>query len=206
MSLSDGTGFQNKSSLTRAHVTDKLLQQVDFSKYNLRDAVKLPRLETSNEWIAYNLFDFHKLCFMLFETVSIYCTPESCPAMTAGPKFKFLWADTHKITTQPCARDYIYCVLDWVQEQLDNDSIFPSVSTRDATHPENFTEICQTIARRILRVYAHIYHDHLPKVKELKEEAHMNTSLKHFIYFLQEFDLVPSKEYDPLQEFIDSLT
>ena len=38
------------------------------------------------------------------------------------------------------------------------------------------------------------------------EEAHLNTSFKHFIYFVQEFELIEKKELAPLQELIDRLT
>jgi len=39
----------------------------------------------------------------------------------------------------------------------------------------------------------------------LGEEAHLNTSFKHFIYFVQEFSLVDKKELAPLQELISQL-
>jgi MOB kinase activator 1 len=34
----------------------------------------------------------------------------------------------------------------------------------------------------------------------------VNTSFKHFIFFVLEFDLIDKKELAPLSEFIDSLT
>ena len=40
----------------------------------------------------------------------------------------------------------------------------------------------------------------------LGEEAHLNTSFKHFVYFIQEFELIDRKELAPLQELIDRLT
>ena len=44
------------------------------------------------------------------------------------------------------------------------------------------------------------------QVVSLNEEAHLNTSFKHFIYFVQEFDLIEKKELAPMQELIDRLT
>ena len=44
------------------------------------------------------------------------------------------------------------------------------------------------------------------EVVSLGEEAHLNTSFKHFIYFVQEFDLIDRKELAPLQELIERLT
>ena len=55
-------------------------------------------------------------------------------------------------------------------------------------------------------MYAHIYHQHFKEVVSLGEEAHLNTSFKHFIYFVQEFELIEKKELAPLQELIDRLT
>jgi len=40
----------------------------------------------------------------------------------------------------------------------------------------------------------------------LGEEAHLNTSFKHFIFFVQEFQLIEKKELAPLQELIEKLT
>lgn len=44
------------------------------------------------------------------------------------------------------------------------------------------------------------------KIVSLGEEAHLNTSFKHFIFFVQEFQLIEKKELAPLQELITSLT
>ena len=44
------------------------------------------------------------------------------------------------------------------------------------------------------------------QVVNLGEEPHVNTSLKHFVYFIKEFDLIESKELAPLQELINKLT
>lgn len=51
--------------------------------------------------------------------------------------------------------------------------------------PKNFLSIAKTILKRLFRVYAHIYHQHFTEVVQLGEEAHLNTSFKHFIFFVQ---------------------
>ena len=70
----------------------------------------------------------------------------------------------------------------------------------------SFYVLAKTILKRLFRVYAHIYHQHFREVVSLGEEAHLNTSFKHFIYFVQEFELIEKKELAPLQELIDRLT
>ena len=71
--------------------------------------------------------------------------------------------------------------------------------------PKNFLTVAKTILKRLFRVYAHIYHQHFQQVISLQEEAHLNTSFKHFIYFVQEFGLVDKRELVPLQELMDKL-
>jgi len=83
---------------------------------NLREAVRLPPGEDINEWLAVNsnilpfcvqfspnlviplkltcLFcfaavDFFNQVNLLYGTLTEFCTPESCPTMTAGPKWAF---------------------------------------------------------------------------------------------------------------------
>ena len=94
--------------------------------------------------------------------------------------------------------------MNWVQSQIDNEMIFPSAI--GVPFPKNFLSVAKTILKRLFRVYAHIYYEHFNQVIQLQEEAHLNTSFKHFIYFVQEFDLVEKKELAPLQELIDKLT
>jgi len=191
---SDGQSDNSLASLT------------DSNRKNLKDAVRLPDREDPNEWIANNLFDFHKQICMLFGTISEFCNAQSCPKMTAGKKYEYWWSKgPDRRPVESCASDYIDHLLDWVQEQLDDEEVFPSLSV-DKKFPKNFNIVCQTIARRLFRVYAHICHHHLNTVKNLKEEAHMNTSLKHFIYFIKEFDLVPENELEPLKDYIENLT
>jgi len=72
--------------------------------------------------------------------------------------------------------------------------------------PRNFLNSAKTILKRLFRVYAHIYHQHFKEVMQLSEEAHLNTSFKHFIYFVQEFNLIERRELAPLQDLIDKLT
>ena len=55
--------------------------------------------------------------------------------------------------------------------------------------------------------WIYIYFDgYLQEIVSLGEEAHLNTSFKHFVFFIQEFELIDKKELAPLQELIDRLT
>ncbi|VDP53166.1 unnamed protein product, partial [Schistosoma mattheei] len=75
-----------------------------------------------------------------------------------------------------------------------------------APFPRDFLNVVKVILKRLFRVYAHIYYQHFSEVRDLQEEAHLNTSFKHFIYFVLEFNLVQKRELVPLQHLIDLLT
>ncbi|XP_066251056.1 MOB kinase activator-like 1 isoform X1 [Euwallacea similis] len=173
---------------------------------NLRLAVMLPEGEDLNEWVAVNTVDFFNQINMLYGTITEFCTEDSCPIMSAGPKYEYHWADGHTVKKpiKCSAPKYIDYLMTWVQDQLDDEALFPSKI--GVPFPKNFQSIAKTILKRLFRVYAHIYHQHFSEVVQLGEEAHLNTSFKHFIYFVQEFSLIERRELAPLQELIDKLT
>lgn len=170
---------------------------------NLRSAVKLPPGEDINDWLAVNTVDFFNQIGMLYGTIGEFCTPESCPVMSAGPKYEFYWADGEEIKKpiRVSAPEYVDYLMNWVQKQLDNETIFPSEV--DVAFPKNFRSIVQKILNRLFRVYAHIYHSHFQKIIALGEEAHINTSLKHFIFFVQEFHLLKKDALEPLADLVE---
>ena len=173
---------------------------------NLRLAVMLPDGEDLNEWVAVNSVDFFNQINMLYGTITEFCTEENCPVMSAGPKYEYHWADGHTVKKpiKCSAPKYIDYLMTWVQDQLDDEQLFPSKI--GVPFPKSFLSSAKTILKRLFRVYAHIYHQHFNEVVQLGEEAHLNTSFKHFIYFVQEFSLIEKRELAPLQELIDRLT
>eukprot|EP01115_Flamella_aegyptia_P012436 TRINITY_DN6205_c0_g1_i1.p1 TRINITY_DN6205_c0_g1~~TRINITY_DN6205_c0_g1_i1.p1 ORF type:complete len:222 (+),score=43.00 TRINITY_DN6205_c0_g1_i1:27-692(+) len=173
---------------------------------NLRLAVTLPEGEDLNEWLAVNTVDFFNQINMLYGTITEWCTPENCQVMSAGPKYEYHWADGQKIkkAIKVSAPQYVDYLMIWVQEKIDDENIFPSKI--GVPFNKNFPKIVKHIFKRLFRVYAHIYHSHFSKITHLDQEPHLNTSFKHFIYFIQEFNLVDKKELAPLQELIDLLT
>ena len=173
---------------------------------NLRLAVMLPEGEDLNEWVAVNTVDFFNQINMLYGTITEFCTEENCPVMSAGPKYEYHWADGHTVKKpiKCSAPKYIDYLMTWVQDQLDDEQLFPSKI--GVPFPKSFLTSAKTILKRLFRVYAHIYHQHFSEVVQLGEEAHLNTSFKHFIFFVQEFSLIDKRELAPLQDLIERLT
>ncbi|KAJ3231714.1 hypothetical protein HDU81_003557 [Chytriomyces hyalinus] len=90
----------------------------------LRQAVSLPQGEDINEWLASNLTDFYNQVNLLYGSLTQFCTPETCPTMSAGPKFDYLWADSSlfKKPIRLSAPEYIDTLLTSIQTALDDES------------------------------------------------------------------------------------
>ncbi|KAK5777385.1 hypothetical protein PVK06_045352 [Gossypium arboreum] len=199
--------FRPKKSAPSGSKGAQLKKHIDatLGSGNLREAVRLPPGEDLNEWLAVNTVDFFNQVNLLYGTLTEFCTPENCPTMTAGPKYEYRWADGVQIKKpiEVSAPKYVEYLMDWIETQLDDESIFPQ--KLGAPFPPNFKDVVKTIFKRLFRVYAHIYHSHFQKIVSLKEEAHLNTCFKHFILFTCEFGLIDKKELAPLQELIESI-
>lgn len=90
-------------------------------------AVKLPKGEDLNEWLAVNTVDFFNELNLIYGTISQFCSKESCPVMSAGSTHQFLWQDTTKYLTptEMSAPEYVEQLMDWAESQLNDESIFP---------------------------------------------------------------------------------
>lgn len=186
----------------------KLKRHIDVTlgSGNLLEAVKLPPGEDLREWLAVNAVDFYNAIAILYTTLDEFCTDKSCEVMSAGSKYEYLWADgvRYKRPVRLSAPEYIDKLFDWVESQMDDNSIFPQ--QLGTPFPPNFVDTVKTIFKRLFRVYAHMYHSHFKQVCDLGEEAHLNTCFKHFIYFTLHYNLVEEKELAPLQELIEQFT
>ena len=70
--------------------------------------------------------DFFNRINLIYGTVSEYCTTTSCPTMSGGPKFEYLWADggKYKKPTPLPAPQYVALLMDWVESQINNETLF----------------------------------------------------------------------------------
>lgn len=173
---------------------------------DMRAAVALPEGETEEDWISAHVIDFYNEISLLYGTVCDFCTPESCPVMSAGNKFEYLWADsvTYTKPTRVSAPEYVDLLMAWIEGQITDEALFPT--STDRPFPKNFKAVAKNIFKRLFRVYAHLYHSHFSTIVELNAEAHINTCFKHFVLFVLQFDLVDRKELAALEDLIARLT
>lgn len=171
----------------------------------LRQAVMLPEGEDLNEWIAVHIVDFYNQINMLYGTITEFCSPKTCPKMMATEEYEYLWQDgqKYKRPTSMSAPEYIENLMNWVQQYLENEAIFPTKIGLDFS--KEAPQVFRNILKRLFRVYGHIYCHHFDEVEALGILPHLNTSLKHFILFSNQFNLIDQKEFAPLQELITLL-
>ena len=57
------------------------------------------------------------------------CTRESCPTMSGGAKFEYLWQDgtKYKKPTHLPAPQYISLLMDWVESQINDENVGENV-------------------------------------------------------------------------------
>ncbi|XP_047933618.2 MOB kinase activator 3A isoform X1 [Anser cygnoides] len=167
---------------------------------DLKVAVQLPPGEEQNDWVAVHVVDFFNRINLIYGTISDYCTEQSCPVMSGGPKYEYRWQDEHKYRkpTALSAPQYMNLLMDWIEVQINNEDIFPTnVGT---PFPKNFLPVVKKILSRLFRVFVHVYIHHFDRITQMGSEAHVNTCYKHFYYFVKEFNLIDTKELEPLKE------
>ncbi|RCK57941.1 putative maintenance of ploidy protein mob1 [Candida viswanathii] len=175
----------------------------------LIQAVKLPRDEDVNEWLAIHVVDFYNHINMLYGAITEFCSPVTCPRMIATEEYEIAPVNQDGIVQSPKrpvslpACEYIENLMNWVQNFFDNDNIFPSKI--GAPFPHQFPTLVKTIFKRLFRIYAHIYCHHFHEISELGLQSHLNTSLKHYVLFANEFLLISKKDYGPLEDLVETM-
>uniref|UniRef100_A0A9L0S1R0 MOB kinase activator 1A n=1 Tax=Equus caballus TaxID=9796 RepID=A0A9L0S1R0_HORSE len=142
--------FKPKKNIPEGSHQYELLKHAEatLGSGNLRQAVMLPEGEDLNEWIAVNTVDFFNQINMLYGTITEFCTEASCPVMSAGPRYEYHWADGTNIKKpiKCSAPKYIDYLMTWVQDQLDDETLFPS----KIEYSWLFWDICSSKELRII--------------------------------------------------------
>jgi MOB kinase activator 1 len=172
---------------------------------DLARAVVLPQGAELNHWLSVHTVDFYNITNVLYGSLTEFCTPATCPIMSSGPRYEYLWKDGQLFpkATKLSAPQYVHLLMAWIEHQINDERLFPTEDRNP--YPQNFCEIIKNIFRRLFRVYAHVYYSHFAKIRELQEESHLNTAFKHFMLFVWEFDLIGREELTPLNDLLLNL-
>lgn len=104
------------------------------------------------------------------------CTPASCPKMTASNEWQYLCAAHRK--PQDCAAiDYMTHTIDGSTALLVNAKHFASRVEVPGSNAKYF----QSMARRLYRVFAHVYFHHRRIFDEIELDMHLCARFSHFV-------------------------
>ena len=163
-------------------------------------AVHLPHGEDRNEWLAALTVDFYNETRVLYAALAEACTSQHCPVMSAGPKYEYLWVDAAGEPQRMTAPAYIERLFDWVEEKLEDETLFPV--HENWPFAPGFLSSIKVIFKRLFRIYAHVYHCHFLHAVALGLDSHLNTSFKHFLFFVDQYQLVCEEELVPLEKLV----
>jgi len=198
---------------TRTWNLHRVIKDSMATGMDLAECIKLPDGYQLEEWVAVHVIDFFNEISLLYGTISEFCTSDSCPQMSAGPCYTYLWADgVHQVTPVALpAPEYVDRLLKWVESQLDNPQVFPPGAGGSPTSclaggaGSDLLSAARTILKRLFRVYAHMYHSHLQSFVALHVETHLHFCFKRFVLFVTAFGLVEQTELNALRKLIATL-
>ena len=130
--------------------------------------------------------------------------------------------------------EYVDFVMSWVDKEISDGVLFPrnackphilfvpfrQAPSRPVTlpilsccfvlisatpFPKNFLQCVRVIYTRLFRIFAIVYYHHYPQLEESGAVSHLNTSFKHFIFFIWEYDLVSETEQEALADIIKEI-
>lgn len=209
--LSMFAGKSNSFRPTKQHAEGtKRVNMSEFTQKslglgNIRQAVVLPDGEDRNEWLAANTVDFFNEISLIWGIVTESGVPSKAPGEGFPPGFEYSWADGVKIKKpiQCSGPAYVEYVISWVEDMINDETLFPTSST--SPFPRHFESVLRKMYTRLFRVFAIIYTNHVEGLEALGATAHLNSSFKHFLFFVWEFNLVEDKELAVLQDIVSDM-
>ncbi|KAF8645113.1 hypothetical protein AX16_007942 [Volvariella volvacea WC 439] len=97
-------------------------------KGHFKTIVMLPKYVDIMEWVAVNMFDFYTNLNEFYGVIAECCTQQTCNTMSAGPALSYTWINQDRKHIQLPAPTYIDYVMTWVQNLLDDNTMFPTKS------------------------------------------------------------------------------
>jgi len=180
---------------------------------DITGAVKLPPGEDIHDWIAANTVDFFNELSLMWGIICENGVPVCEKGHGFPPGFQYFQSNggssiaaamfKTNTATSCSGPEYVDWVINWVDKEINNGVLFP---TNSATpFPRNFFQVVKVIYTRLFRVFAIVYYHHYSTLDELGAVSHLNTSFKHFVFFIWEHDLVSDSEQEALKDIISEI-
>lgn len=165
----------------------------DFDRiYGPRGETEADSLVWQYEHLRQFVIEFNQLLVVLGDD----CTPETCPKMTASNEWQYLCA-AHRKPQDCAALDYMTHTIDSSTGLLTSAKHFASRSHVPPMSGKYF----QSMARRLYRIFAHVYYHHRHVFDEVEAGTHLCARFSHFVMKYQLMSpsmlLVPQDAYEP---------
>ena len=166
------------------------------------DLLKLIKLQSSinlQEWLAFNTKMYFDQINVLYGAIADYCTPQTCPTMSAPQNNQFFWLDEKGKKCKYSASQYIDTVLTYTAKITSDEALFPT--NLGHPFPVNFEALVKKIHKHLFQILAHMYHSHYKELLHLKLNTHVNSIYFHLLMFNKSFGILDEKDI----EIMDSL-
>jgi MOB kinase activator 1 len=173
---------------------------------SLNQAVALPPGESCAGWVAVHAIDFYNDVCTIW---AVMATDPYLNSFRPGEGFpsgvEYRWSDGGEAVSVS-APVYIEKVLEWIAEQMNDETKFPDdddeAEALKVFQTPQFAALCGQIFRRLFRVYGIIYSSFFGTLEALDMAAALNSCFKHFMFFCTEFGLLPEREIEPLEVIV----
>ena len=185
------------SSLSYVDDNNLKMAIVDYT-----DLLKLIKLQSSinlPEWLAFNTKMYFDQINVLYGAIADYCTPQTCPTMSAPHNSQFFWLDEKGKKCKYSASQYIDTVLTYTAKTTSDEALFPT--NLGQPFPANFEALVKKIHKHLFQILAHMYHGHYKELLHLKLNTHVNSIYFHLLMFDRSFGILDEKDI----EIMDSL-
>jgi len=150
-----------------------------------------PKHSTLIDWLILNTRDFYSL-FQNFFLAEIRkdCTEKTCPRMSAGPTYEYLWAEgaCRKNPTHLPAFVYIQRVCLWAEHAIR--MLQNSLPTDKRAAYKKTYGVCSRVWGRTIRILMHIYRHHWDFVVQKGLDDFLDQNTKHFVMFALKYKLI----------------
>jgi len=98
---------------------------------------------------------------------------------------------------------YIMKSFEFIELLLSDPTEFPRRDTNKFS--PDALETFSDIAKKVFRVYAHLYHNHFARLEAIGMIDELNSNFLHFIYFVTYHQMLKSRELFPLRDLISNI-
>eukprot|EP01080_Neovahlkampfia_damariscottae_P012011 gene12011-5411_t len=152
------------------------------SNYKPED-ISISKTDSKEKWIAYNLINFNQLTYLLFSSFYDDCDHKTCPVMSNGSAYQYLWKDPtnpkYKKPTTVSAQIYCDLATQSITKYIKENELLLKCSKSEPL-PKKIISDVKPMFKWMIRIFSHFFFDH--QIKEKKFYNYLENSYKYLIH------------------------